>query len=129
MKNFWLFYSPPVGDGEVDSISFRKFLRSAQSHAVKHSSPSLRALYLKFVFGLISIYKERAFLWNALSVICCVFMDLLSKIHFKKFVFVVVSQFANSFFFDLTHAFASKTELVANFFEGHFLTTDTEEHF
>ena len=48
-----IYLFAPFGDEEIKRIfAFRKFLRSAQSHAVKHISP-LRGLLSKLIIILI----------------------------------------------------------------------------
>ena len=42
---------------------------------------------------------------------------------------VFASESSDSFLFNLANAFASQIEFCADFFKGHFLTSDTEEHF
>lgn len=51
---------------------------------------------------------------------------LLSKIALKEIRFRCF-EFANSLFLDLAHALTGKVKLFADFFESHFLTTDSEE--
>ena len=53
---------------------------------------------------------------------------MLSQIGFEQLAARALTQAANGFFLDLTHAFTGQTEFVADFFQRHFLTAYAEEH-
>ena len=52
----------------------------------------------------------------------------LSQVRFEQFTTITLSKSSNCFFLNLTNTLTCEAKLIADFFQCHFLLSDTEKH-